>query len=318
MKKKKSPLSSSPTRSTRSGKAGREIFTRRFKTFEKVFGRPPGESDYVFMQKHLGKGKAEPGADAETLRVLAVGLRHTEFALSYFLDREFRDAPPSRAARYFEFCLGKALSTLGSVRLLLRREHGGDALSLLRSLYESYLQILLTRQVPEEAQELARATAGLKSGTHRYPHAGQNHEDRRQIIEVRTGKVRAIRTNFTIAQQSTFPEDRDLFETLYPFLSEFIRPEQIHPDSGLFEYRARCGLLEARFYALYLSVLILDLAKESTSTALRQDLEHAIARAMRVLGKYAPSIQVPAELSSATFARLERVQPTVAETGPSA
>jgi hypothetical protein len=321
MKKKKTKTPSpAPTAST-PPKAGREVFTRRFKTFEKVFGRAPGEDDYVFMQKHLARGKSEDGKEARMHRRLALRLRHCEFALGYFLDREFRDLPPSRASRYFEFCLAKAFSTLRSVRTLLRKERGGDSLSLLRSLYESYLQVLFTRQVPEEAQELARATAGLKSGTHRYPHAGKNHEDRRQIIEVRTGKVRAIRTNFTIAQQSAFPEDRDLFETLYPFLTEYIRPEQIDADTGLFEYRAQTGLAEARFFALFLSVLILDLAKESASPAMQRDLEQTVARAARTLRKYAPALAVPTELSNATHARLERVLPMPsvnAESGPTA
>ncbi len=125
---------------------------------------------------------------------------------------------------YILFCITKTFKTLKSIINLIHRELIEDALILLRTIYESYLNIIFILHKPQKLNDLI-AQAGLMMGTHEYALNKKGKEDRRIIKD----KVSGAEFDGTISTyqkvlNSDFQEDIDIHNFMYEYLSSFTHP----------------------------------------------------------------------------------------------
>lgn len=165
---------------------------------------------------------------------------------------------------YIFICATRAFKTLRSIRYLLDKEIGADSLALCRSIYESYLHIVYVASQPEGLATLVDATHGLKVGTHEFKKNKRGGSDRRTIVCKATGdEYKSSISTFTMASSSSNSDDRELFDSMYKFLSEFTHTgfstaHVLFDDSQSLDPLLNELSLEALFYAVFLSTLVLD------------------------------------------------------------
>jgi hypothetical protein len=194
--------------------------------------------------------------------------------LPFVMGMFIRECPPHRRTRprgenkYLAgsvfFYVTKALKTFEAVQTLTLHHLGEDGLSLVRTLYESYLRTLFAIREPEVHGAWVLATTGLSRGTHDYRKT-KSGVDKRVIVSPQSGgHTAATISTRAMALSSPFPVEATLHTDLYSFLSGYAHPDTrtIHDylDDFGWTIRSRERLVPADFLAFGLSLLVLDAA----------------------------------------------------------
>ena len=116
---------------------------------------------------------------------------------------------------YIIFCVTKIFKTIKTIIIHLENGFIEDAFVLLRTIYESYLNIVLILHKPGKLDDLI-ARAGLSQGTHEYAKNKKGKPDRRRIIDKRTGlEFQGNISTHYMASCSDFDEDILIHDILY-------------------------------------------------------------------------------------------------------
>src|SRR5581483_801118 len=217
----------------------------------------------------FGSGTLQSPQDKHALALVAQ-IDHVIIAMAIFIDKELdswsRSKTPASATEFFvHFCFAKAIAAIRAVKCLIESDIGNECLPLARSLHDTYLHCVFARISPSERGELAFALAGTKIGTHEFLPTKKGR-DPRILVEAKSGKQIPVRTSRYVAAQSPHPEDIELYDTLYAFLSEYTHPNlaSFSSYSGSdYEIHSHANLINAVVYTLFFSVLILDEASKS-------------------------------------------------------
>ncbi|CAH1905719.1 conserved hypothetical protein [Candidatus Nitrotoga sp. HW29] len=128
-------------------------------------------------------------------------------------------------AQYQALCVSRVHRSLRSVINLTEKRYSEDVLKLARSMYESYLHMVLVQNDPQTLEILVDVVIGLRSGTHEYKTRRDGGEDRRFVVELSTGReVASHISSFRMAESSRIAEDVPFFDFFYRTTSEFLHP----------------------------------------------------------------------------------------------
>lgn len=208
------------------------------------------------------------------------------------------------------FCIARTGKTVRSLRHLIDDNLGEDALNLVRSVYENYLYMMYSIVNPLGLKQLVDARLGIVTGTHAYSLTKSGRQNRREIIELRTGKrLRADISTSEIARMSPFPSDVDIHSFLYSFLSGYTHPHVMTLDGYIdaeevrFSITSRNMVMDAFLLSLVTVALALDAVLQSRSvpSQARTDINKFIRR---LRGKLADTLDTGRGVFSADVIRL--------------
>jgi hypothetical protein len=133
---------------------------------------------------------------------------------------------------YVLFCITKNLKSLKASRALTAHNFTEDAFSLLRSMYENYLQITTAVFNPNQILNELKAKIGLSEGTH--------YLEKNIIIEKATNKRTVLLNNKQRASldKELNNENMFIYNNLYQFFSYFV-----HPDIRIASFYFKDGFL---------------------------------------------------------------------------
>lgn len=162
-----------------------------------------------------------------------------------------------RAEDYILFCLTKNLKTLEAISVLLENHHGEDAMNLVRSNYENYLEVVCAKNSRENLLKTLRFREGLLKGTHQFKKGA--------IVDLKTGErvVPLNRRDKARLNPSFSANDEAIYAYLYDHLSSFTHPDlrtagyYIIDDLG-FSHLARNMSNDALIILLVLNLMILQ------------------------------------------------------------
>ncbi|MFQ6333847.1 DUF5677 domain-containing protein [Methylophilus sp. 3sh_L] len=169
-----------------------------------------------------------------------------------------------RADDYALICATKSMKTLRAIKVLIAEDIGADALSLARHLLENYLHIIYAISKPEMLKHVVDAQIGLKLGTHEFARTENGRVDPRRIIRKSDGAEYIGHISYhKMAESSPHPEDVELFDYVYSFLSEYTHPSftsaaLVLDVNGSLNPLSNELRLEAVFYSICFAGMILD------------------------------------------------------------
>lgn len=157
------------------------------------------------------------------------------------------------------FCATKTLKSLGAIELLVKEGYGEDALSLARSVYESYLHVAYLIGHPEKINDFVagrvRRSAGLCTRT-------KLRDGKWVFVDKTTGDQFEEIKIADLARGTLFAEDNQIHPTLYGFLCEFahlnIMSLTSYLDGNKFDEADQHMTTQATIYATLYACLVLD------------------------------------------------------------
>ena len=161
---------------------------------------------------------------------------------------------------YILFCLTKNLKSLKASRALTTSNFNEDAFSLIRTMYENYLQITTAVHNPSQLLDELRAKVGIQEETH--------YLEKDTIIEKTTGKaIKILNNKQRAALDKEFNNENMIFyNNMYQYFSFFV-----HPDIRIANHYFKDGYLSHNnngsqnvifYYINYVNVILLyDLLK---------------------------------------------------------
>jgi len=166
---------------------------------------------------------------------------------------------------YCYFILAKNLKSIKSIEILINNNLGEDAVILLRSVYENYLQILMAIYAPEQLQDELDAKMGL---------ANQQYERKKGNFNILINKLtkKEVRILTGIKRATLNPdtkmEDETIYVYLYDFLSSFTHPDiasinQYVGNDG-FTHLERNLIIESKLYLCLINTLLMSELKNSS------------------------------------------------------
>jgi hypothetical protein len=165
------------------------------------------------------------GSEYENYKSLVNRLEDIIIALgfSYTIKKRFSDS-----AGYFRHALvGRSIRSLRTIREMYKSRYDDDCLAIARSVYESYLRLVLLRRQPSSS---ARFEAMLAHEAGLFPNKlKKNGEpDYSKCVNPETGEEFEITiSNREILKISEFPLESKIYYDLYPLLSGHVHPEPI-------------------------------------------------------------------------------------------
>lgn len=136
------------------------------------------------------------------------------------------------ATQYQALCASRVHRTLRTIRVLEEQHLSEDILKLARSIYESYLHMVVVQRVPSAIETLVDAVVGLRNGTHQYKKRGDGRDDKRLIIELTSGReIPSQISTFKMAEASPYSEDVPFFDFFYSTTSQLIHPTVFSLDA---------------------------------------------------------------------------------------
>ncbi|HEY6897970.1 MAG TPA: DUF5677 domain-containing protein [Rhodocyclaceae bacterium] len=169
-----------------------------------------------------------------------------------------------KADDYALICATKSMKTLRAIKVLLDQDIGADALALARHLMENYLHIVYAIAYPELLKHVVDAQIGLKLGTHEFARTGNGRVDSRRILRTSDGTEYLGHISYhKMAESSPHPEDLELFDYVYSFLSEYTHPSftgatLVLSEEGTLDPLSNELQSEGLFYSICFAVMILD------------------------------------------------------------
>ncbi len=166
---------------------------------------------------------------------------------------------------YVCFCFTKSLKSMRAIGVLTEDFFGEDGLIIARSIYENYLHAVFLLKNPAFVEDLFAARVGLILGTHEYKKNNSGKPNYSVIIDKSTGKELngRVTTKF-MAKRSPYPEDVEIQQQLYDFLSSYTHPDVMAMESyvidGQFDHRQSAMFVEAYSLGFIFGTLLLDCA----------------------------------------------------------
>lgn len=165
---------------------------------------------------------------------------------------------------YCYFILSKNLKSTKAIELLIQNNFGEDAINLIRSVYENYLQLLMAIYCPNQLEDELNAKIGLLNDEFERGKSNFNIlVNKKSKIEVRllTGIKRAMLNPITKI------EDEAIYTYLYNFMSSFTHPDiqtigQYINEEG-FTHVERNLQIETRLYLCFINTLLMSELIES-------------------------------------------------------
>ena len=166
---------------------------------------------------------------------------------------------PEFLKSYCYFILSKNLKTIKSIEVLIDNNLGEDAIILIRSIYENYLQILMAIYSPQQLQDELNAKIGLIQNLYERKKGNFNtliNKQTKKEVRLLTGIKRAT------LNPNTKIEDEAIYSYLYNFLSSFTHPdistiEQYIGSEG-FTHVERNLIIESKLYLCLVNILLMS------------------------------------------------------------
>lgn len=128
-------------------------------------------------------------------------------------------------AQYQALCASRVHRTLRTIRVLEEQHLSEDMLKLARSIYESYLHMVVVQRAPNAIETLVDAVVGLRKGTHQYKKRKDGSDDKHFIIELASSReIPSQISAFKMAKASPYLEDIPFFDFFYSTTSQLIHP----------------------------------------------------------------------------------------------
>lgn len=157
--------------------------------------------------------------------IYAIGLAHDNFFNAPVADALDDFAGILTSTQYQALCVSRVQRTLRTMRLLEESRFSEDMLKLARSMYESYLHIVVVQQAPASLEFLVDAVVGLRTGTHKYRKRKDGSDDKRVVVEVCSGReFPSSISGYKMAESSPIVEDVEYFDLFYTSTSQLIHP----------------------------------------------------------------------------------------------
>ena len=244
------------------------------------------------------KEKPFPTQDKDTAKFIA-GLSELPDQLDIaelFLNRIMKEHGNARNVRaatkdrihtfhdFTLFCATKSLKSLRAIKHLLEEGHGEDALTLIRSVYENYLNLAYVLSHPNQINNLVAAKVGLRAGKYEF-------ERRSGKIREKSGR-RIVGEHVSVrrmAKESPFSEDLAIYAFLYEFLSDFAHPNILtigyYLDDDRFDVVGQDNVPHGAIYGLFTVTLVLDLLSlfSELQPNFRKDLQRFVWRTKKRL-----------------------------------
>lgn len=166
---------------------------------------------------------------------------------------------------YLIFCATKSVKSIQAVKALLHIGFVEDSLSIIRSLYETYLQLIYYSKNTDELKKYIEIQVGLKNGEYSYFIDKKGNEQRNYVINLSTGeKLKNFLTNYEMVTSSPYTEDIELFDYFYNRLSRYVHPNYSILTKYLYNKKFTPTIIndkeEATLYALIFGILIFDIS----------------------------------------------------------
>lgn len=165
--------------------------------------------------------KIKPKTDSVEIILYALqeALNKVEFLYALIISKYSREAKEIiltgniNTNDYIVFCLTKNLKSLKAIKILLANNFGEDALNLVRTNFENYLEINYAIYNPESLKDFLHCREGVLSSTHSF--------ERGHYIEISSFKKFKPLNNFQKSELSPQykQEDVELYKYLYDYLS---------------------------------------------------------------------------------------------------
>lgn len=216
----------------------------------------------------LNDPQAKPSAfDEKVRRVMDEAVRLPYLFGKLLLD--VNERPPVQLRQsgfpsiFALFCAARTAKSLQAIRMLVETQAAEDSLTIVRSMYEGYLHCVCALREPKLLDEVQRAKAGVHAGTHVHPVTRRGRLDYRVAVDIETGeRLRAELLMGTLARQSPYPEDGEIYNELYSYLSTFAHPHFLAIGQFLgptgFTSKNRELAFEAFLLANFVGSLVLD------------------------------------------------------------
>jgi hypothetical protein len=163
--------------------------------------------------------------------IYALGLAHDNYFNAPFENQCAQDQKILTAPQYQALCASRVHRTLRTVRVLEERRLSEDILKLARSIYESYLHMVVVQREPHSLETLVDSIVGVRRGTHAYKKRKNGEDDKRVIVELASGREMPSQVSaFKMAESSPFVEDVEFFDFFYSKTSELIHPSVFSLD----------------------------------------------------------------------------------------
>lgn len=218
-----------------------------------------------YFQVKKGKIKIEVSSFVKNVEKIETSFEKLKLLYALIIHKYNKELPVQEVndteflKSYCYFILAKNLKTIKSIEVLINSNLGEDAIILIRSVYENYLQILMAIYAPKQLHDELDAKIGLIQN--RYERKKGNFNtliDRQTKKEVRflTGIKRAT------LNPNTQIEDEAIYSYLYNFLSSFTHPDistigQYIGDEG-FTHVERNLITESKLYLCLVNILLMS------------------------------------------------------------
>ena len=205
------------------------------------------EWNKAIQEFYLLGGEPDENPEAQlfdtTLQALADEFESLIYALGLAADNYFNtphlDAtlpgPTSMmsVSQYQALCACRVHRTLRTIRVLQENRLSEDMLKLSRSIYESYLHMIIVQRDPNAIATLVDIVVGLRQGIFKYKEKNDGSKDKRIIVEVATGREfpKQVITSYKMAAASPYAEDVPFFDFFYSTTSELIHPSVFALDA---------------------------------------------------------------------------------------
>lgn len=158
--------------------------------------------------------------------IYALGLANDNYFNTDIDDEETEDQSTLLSpTQYQALCAIRVHRTLRTMILLEEKCLSEDMLKLSRSIYESYLHMIVVQMNPAALETLVDAVVGVRRGTHAYKKHKNGSDDKRIIVELDSGReIPSQISAFKMAAASPFAEDIEFFDFFYSTTSQLIHP----------------------------------------------------------------------------------------------
>ncbi len=125
---------------------------------------------------------------------------------------------------YLGLNLARSQRTLRSIKHLIVEDYDEDALKLVRSIYESYLHIILVKNKPDSVITLVDAKYGLRDGSYRYLEKS-GKVDKRKVVCCSNGNIYPSNiSGYKMAESSNRSFDVEFYDLFYQRASDVVHP----------------------------------------------------------------------------------------------
>lgn len=132
---------------------------------------------------------------------------------------------PGVLREFCYFCLARGFQAIKAAATLTREGLVGDALSAIRTLYETFTQVVYARTCADALSALVESQVGLSRGTHAFEPRSDGRVNTRVVIRLADQKrIRNDVSPHEMVRVSENPLDREIFSGLYGRLSREAHP----------------------------------------------------------------------------------------------